>query len=220
MTGGQDVEGQMSVAELAHSLRAEGVKRIVITTEDPSRYDGVALPAGAEVRDRDRLLAAQRELAQVPGVTVLIHDQACATELRRARKRGQGRRPAAAGADQRARLRGLRRLRREVGLPVGRAGRDRVRPQDADPPDLVQQGLLLPRRRLPVVPHVIPPQRPRSRRRVVPRCRCPSPSRASADDVRVRLVGIGGTGVVTVSQVLGMAALLDGRHAAGSTRPG
>ena len=89
MTGGQHVEGQLSVGELAHSLHAEGVERIVITTEDPSRYDGVALPAGTEVRGRDRLLATQRELAQVAGVTVLIHDQACAAELRRARKRGK-----------------------------------------------------------------------------------------------------------------------------------
>ncbi|HEX7290911.1 MAG TPA: indolepyruvate ferredoxin oxidoreductase family protein, partial [Conexibacter sp.] len=88
MTGGQDVPGGMDVPALARSLLAEGVRRIVVTSEDPGRYDGVALPDGVELRDRSTLLRTQRELAQVPGVTVLIHDQACAAELRRARKRG------------------------------------------------------------------------------------------------------------------------------------
>ena len=73
----------------------------------------------------------------------------------------QGARAGRAHPDQRARLRGLRRLRREVELPVGAAGRDRVRPQDADPPGLLQQGLLVPRGRLPVVPD----RRARPRRR-------------------------------------------------------
>ncbi len=152
MTGGQHVEGQLSVGALAHSLHAEGVERIVITTEDPSRYDGVALPAGTEVRGRDRLLATQRELAQVAG----RHRADPRSGVRcRAAPRAQARagtRSTAAGADQRARLRGVRRLRQEVGVPVGRAGRDRVRPQDAYPPGLVQQGLLLPRGRLPILP--------------------------------------------------------------------
>ena len=55
MTGGQSVEGQLSVAALARSLAAEGVARIVITTEDTSRYSGVSLPAGIAVRDRAEL---------------------------------------------------------------------------------------------------------------------------------------------------------------------
>ena len=180
MTGGQHVEGQLSVGELARSLDAEGVERIVITTEDPVALRRTsALPAGTEVRGRDRMLAAQRELAQVAG----RHRADPRSGVRgRAAPRAQARegaRPAAAGADQRARLRGVRRLRREVELPVGRAGRDRVRPQDADPPGLVQQGLLLPRGRLPVVPDDHPVRGgPRSRRRAVRTCRCPSPSPA------------------------------------------
>ena len=141
MTGGQAIEGQLSVPELTRWLELEGVKRIIVTTEDPSRYRGVKLASIAELRDREELLDAQPELAGVEGVTVLIHDQECAAELRRKRKRGKAAEPERAHLDQRARLRGLRRLRREVELPLGPAGRDRVRPQDADPPGLLQQGL-------------------------------------------------------------------------------
>ncbi len=89
MTGGQHITGGMDVPALVRSLEAEGVRRIVITTDDVERYRGVSLPEIAEVRHRRDLLAVQRELAQVEGVTVLIHDQACAAELRRERKRGR-----------------------------------------------------------------------------------------------------------------------------------
>ena len=65
------------------------MRRIIVTTEDTSRYKGVELASIAELRDRSQLLAAQQELAEVEGVTVLIHDQECAAEKRRARKRGK-----------------------------------------------------------------------------------------------------------------------------------
>ena len=101
MTGGQDPVGQMPLAGILNLLRAEGVGRIVVTTDDVartrkelgggfagalrSRFGGRAV----EVRDRADLADVQRELAAESGVTVLVHDQACATELRRARKRGK-----------------------------------------------------------------------------------------------------------------------------------
>ncbi len=153
MTGGQAIEGQLSVPDLTRWLELEGVRRIIVTAEDTSRYKGVSLSPIAELRERGELLSSQLELAEVEGVTVLIHDQECAAELRRSRKRGKQARAGRAHLDQRARLRGLRRLWREVELPVGPAGGDGVRPQDPDPPGLVQQGLLLPRGRLPLVPH-------------------------------------------------------------------
>src|SRR5215204_5212338 len=78
MTGGQEIEGQLSIPDLTRWLELEGVSRIIVTTEDLSDYRGVDLSPIAEVRDRKELLAAQQELAQVDGVTVLIHDQECA----------------------------------------------------------------------------------------------------------------------------------------------
>ena len=89
MTGGQDAVGGLTVPNLCSALLAEGVSAIVITTEDVHRYRRVSLPAGVKVLDRSEIIPAQRELAQIPGVTVLVHDQACAAELRRHRKAGK-----------------------------------------------------------------------------------------------------------------------------------
>jgi indolepyruvate ferredoxin oxidoreductase len=90
MTGGQQVVGATpSPVDLARMLVLDGVKRVVITTDDATRYRRVRLPAGVSVRSRDDMVAVQEELAAIDGVTVLVHDQPCATELRRARKRGR-----------------------------------------------------------------------------------------------------------------------------------
>jgi len=108
MTGGQQVgerpEGH-SVAQIAHSLLAEGVARLVVVTDEPEKYAGRThaagsardsrpellndLPPGIEVFHRDELDRIQRELRDVPGCTALIYDQTCATEKRRRRKRGK-----------------------------------------------------------------------------------------------------------------------------------
>ena len=89
MTGGQDVAGNIAIPELTFSLAAEGVSRIIVCSEDPTRHDdGEAMAAGAEVWSRDRLEEAQLALRDTPGVTMLIYDQQCAAEKRRERKRG------------------------------------------------------------------------------------------------------------------------------------
>ena len=89
MTGGQDAAGAMPVPEMTRLLEAEGVKRIVVTTDDPDKYgQDVTWARNAEVWHRDRLDEAQRMLRDMPGVTVLIHDDQCATEKRRMVKRG------------------------------------------------------------------------------------------------------------------------------------
>lgn len=89
MTGGQDIEVQMPVWRLTHLLRAEGVGRIIVTTTDPREYPAHAdWAAGVDVWKRERIEEAQIILRDTPGVTVLIHDQECAAELRRKRRRG------------------------------------------------------------------------------------------------------------------------------------
>jgi len=89
MTGGQPVDGQIDVASTTRELEAEGVRRIVVVSDEPERYNsGVRLAEGTTVHHRDRLDAIQRELREVPGVTVILYDQTCATEKRRRRKRG------------------------------------------------------------------------------------------------------------------------------------
>jgi len=91
MTGGQHVDGSLTVEQLILQLEGEGVQRIALVSDDPEKYpDGLAgRHRGLSIHHRDRLEGVQRELREVPGTTVLIYDQVCATELRRRRKRGQ-----------------------------------------------------------------------------------------------------------------------------------
>ena len=89
MTGGQDVAGVIGVPELTQSMAAEGVSRTIVCSDDPDRHAGGGpLAPGAEIWGRDRLEEAQLLLRDTPGVTVLIYDQQCAAEKRRERKRG------------------------------------------------------------------------------------------------------------------------------------
>ncbi|MFN4284078.1 MAG: indolepyruvate ferredoxin oxidoreductase family protein [Alphaproteobacteria bacterium] len=88
MTGGQAVEGALSVPRIARILEGEGVRRIVVVAEEPDRYAKAdPFPPGVSVMGRDGFDCAQEELRQTPGVTVLIFDQTCAAEKRRRRKR-------------------------------------------------------------------------------------------------------------------------------------
>ncbi len=91
MTGGQQVgerpEGH-SVVQIAQSMRAEGAVKIVVVTDEPEKYDGVTLVDGVAVHHRDELDAIQRQFREIKGTTVIIYDQTCATEKRRRRKRG------------------------------------------------------------------------------------------------------------------------------------
>jgi indolepyruvate ferredoxin oxidoreductase len=90
MTGGQPVDGAISVRQIAQQMAAEGVKRIALVTEDLTRYaDRSALPAQVTLHDRKDMDAVQRALREVEGVSVLIYDQVCAAEKRRRRKKGE-----------------------------------------------------------------------------------------------------------------------------------
>ncbi|MCH7636999.1 MAG: indolepyruvate ferredoxin oxidoreductase family protein, partial [Proteobacteria bacterium] len=88
MTGGQPVDGPLSVESIAHMVRAEGVKRIALVSDEPEGFDAKDFPAGVTISHRRELDAIQRELRDIAGVTILIYAQTCATELRRKRKRG------------------------------------------------------------------------------------------------------------------------------------
>jgi indolepyruvate ferredoxin oxidoreductase len=88
MTGGQPVDGPMDVPRLARQVMAEGVSRVVVVADDPEKYPAGSDFSGAPIRPREELDAVQKELREVPGVTILIYDQTCAAEKRRRRKRG------------------------------------------------------------------------------------------------------------------------------------
>jgi len=87
MTGGQPVDGQLTVPRITRQLAAEGVGKTIVVTDQPSLYRGVALDNGATVHDRAELDILQRELRETEGVTALIYDQTCAAEKRRRRKK-------------------------------------------------------------------------------------------------------------------------------------
>jgi indolepyruvate ferredoxin oxidoreductase len=88
MTGGQDAQGSMTIPPLTHSLAAEGVKRIIVVSEQPQRWRRAPLASITTLWPRHKYFDALHELEATPGVTVLINDQQCAAEKRRERKRG------------------------------------------------------------------------------------------------------------------------------------
>jgi indolepyruvate ferredoxin oxidoreductase len=90
MTGGQANDGGLTVPQVARQVAAEGAKRVVVVTDEPDKYpSGTVWPAGLTIHHRDDLNEVQKSLAEIPGVTVLIYDQTCASEKRRRRKRGK-----------------------------------------------------------------------------------------------------------------------------------
>ncbi|MEO8060702.1 MAG: indolepyruvate ferredoxin oxidoreductase family protein, partial [Burkholderiales bacterium] len=92
MTGGQPVDGTLKVPEMSRELDAEGAVKIVVVTDEPEKYEDSAIKArlagGVTVHHRDELDAIQKQLREIEGCTIIIYDQTCATEKRRRRKRG------------------------------------------------------------------------------------------------------------------------------------
>ena len=90
MTGGQPVDGTLTVPDIAHQVRSEGVQTIVVLSDDIAKWSRPEIfPEGVEFLHRDELDAVQKRLRETPGVSVIIYDQTCATEKRRRRKRGK-----------------------------------------------------------------------------------------------------------------------------------
>src|SRR5688572_30981949 len=220
MTGGQAIEGQLSVPDLTRWLELEGVRRIIVTAEDTSRYRGVELAGIAELRDRSELLAAQQELAGVEGVTVLIHDQECAAELRRKRKRGKAAEPkqrvfinervceGCGDCGQKSNCLSVIPVETEFGRKT------QIHQASCNKDFSCLEG------DCPSFLTVVPGEKAKHRTPDLD-VDLPEPGRLVGDaDFGVRMMGIGGTGVVTVNQVLGMAALIDGLHVTGLDQTG
>jgi indolepyruvate ferredoxin oxidoreductase len=215
MTGGQKLEGEFTVPRIAAQIRAEGVERIAIVSDDPDRHrDAAEMPAGATFHDRAELDAVQRALRETPGVTALIYDQECATERRRKRKRGK-----AAAAERRAVINPrvcedcgeCSRVSNCIAVePLETAfGRKRRIDQSACNQDLSCVGGFCPSF---ITLTGAEPARPKPV--AVPDGALPEPALPDPVDGaawNVLVAGVGGQGVTALGAILAMAAHVDGR---------
>ncbi|MEX3528733.1 indolepyruvate ferredoxin oxidoreductase family protein [Corynebacterium xerosis] len=238
MTGGQDPVGQMPLAGILNLLRAEGVGRIVVTTDDVARtrkelgggFAGALRSRlggrAVEVRDRADLADVQRELAAESGVTVLVHDQSCATELRRARKRGKAPTPT-------KRIVINERICEGCGDCGEKSGCLSVQPVDTEfgrKTRIDQTTCNLDYSCIqgdcPAFTEVTVDPDARAEGSAIAGARVPSLDDADLPDPpavhlgtgrswNVRVTGVGGTGVVMLAAVIAAAAREDGRHVRG-----
>ncbi|HKR86868.1 MAG TPA: indolepyruvate ferredoxin oxidoreductase family protein [Phenylobacterium sp.] len=217
MTGGQPAESGFTVPQITRQLAAEGVARVVVVAAEPERYAHVTdLAPGVEVRPRAELMRTQRELREVPGATVLIYDQVCATEKRRRRKRGTMAQAAkrvminplvcegCGDCSKASHCVSVEPLETEFGrkrtINQSSCNQDYSCLDGFCPSFITVEGGGKPRRKAaapaPAAPAV------------------PLPQFEPQDGVRnIVFTGVGGTGVTTVAQVLAMAAHVDGRAA-------
>ena len=215
MTGGQHPTGAQDVVTLTRYLASEGVRRTIVVAEQPGLYRRAALGGGAVVYPRERYEEAVRELRTVPGVTVLLFDQECAAEKRRARKRGRLPEPATyvvinedvcEGCGDCGDVSNCMAVQ-PVDTEFGR--KTRIHQPSCNKDYSCTRGdcpsFLTVRAPGGIVRRPVPP---------IEADAVPEPERRAeipAGGYRVYMPGIGGTGVVTANQVLAYAALLEGR---------
>ena len=228
MTGGQDPTGQIDLDRVCHQLLAQGVRRVIITSEDPGRARSLALPVEVEVWHRDRLPEAQRILSAIEGVTVLIHDQRCAAELRRDRKRGRVKSPPTRvvinhriceGCGDCATVSNCLSVQ-PIDTPFGR--KTTIDQHSCNLDFSCMSG------DCPAFISITQkPNRPWRRNSTAVNAKFPAvpdkiadPPACTVTDLNVHITGIGGTGVVTVSQIIGTAAMLEGSEVAGLDQTG
>ncbi len=221
MTGGQPVDGPISVPRLCQQMLGEGVSKVVVTTDEPEKYRHIALPQGVTVHHRRELDAVQRELRDTAGVTVLIHDQTCAAEKRRRRKKNAYPDPARRLFINTAVCEGCGDCSTQSNcvslVPVATPfGRKRAIDQsscnkdyscvDGFCPSFVS--VLGGRLRKATTQ---PADRERLHAQIAA---LPEPAFTAYDEAcNILVVGIGGTGVITVGAIVSMAAHLEGRAA-------
>ncbi|WP_371785275.1 indolepyruvate ferredoxin oxidoreductase family protein [Streptosporangium subroseum] len=221
MTGGQKITPALSVPELTRWLEIEGVRRVIVTTDEPERYRGVKLSKIAEVRDRTALEDAQRELAAVPGVTVLIHDQQCAATKRRERKKGNLPDPAkrvvinqrvcegCGDCGQKSECLSVLPVETEFGRKT------EIHQSSCNKDYSCVEG------DCPSFLTILPAKgKAKSGKRAVPTPPDMPAPEARVGETMIRMVGIGGTGVISVAQILGTAAMLDGKQSRGLDQTG
>ncbi|HEX4982249.1 MAG TPA: indolepyruvate ferredoxin oxidoreductase family protein [Ilumatobacteraceae bacterium] len=214
MTGGQDAAGVRPVPDVAAMLLAEGVERVIITTDDPGKYRGISVPRGVDVMHRDRIVEAQEQLRAIDGVTVLIHDQQCAAEKRRERKRGRVKQASfrvmidervcegCGDCGVKSNCLSLHSIDTEFGrktvIDQASCNID-ASCLKGDCPAFVT-----------VAADTITSRSTGAANRPIDPASLPEPARLP-ESATIRMPGIGGTGVVTVSQVLATAAKLVGK---------
>jgi indolepyruvate ferredoxin oxidoreductase len=222
----------MSMPALTRALEAEGIQRIIVTTDKPEKYprDSRWAP-GVELWHRDRLDEAQRVLRETPGVTVLIHDQMCAAELRRQRKRGKMPDPTTRVFINTAVCEGCG----DCGVKSNCLSVHPIETEFGRKTQIHQSSCNKDYSCLlgdcPAFITVTPKtsagdHEPRTR--PAPSAlgarfsdeALPEPVMRVSSTCNIYMMGIGGTGVVTINQVLGTAALLDGRYVDGLDQTG
>ena len=223
MTGGQDAAGAVPVPELTRQLEAEGVKRILVLTDEPEKYPrDTRWAKGVEVWHRDRLDEAQRMLQEIPGATILIYDQRCAAEKRRLRKRGKLPDPAMRVVINETVCEGCG----DCGVKSNCLSVHPVETEFGRKTQIHQSSCNKDYSCLlgdcPSFLTVIPLGEPLKRERKAFKVEreLPEPALRVARECSVFMMGIGGTGVVTVNQILGTAALLDGKSVRGLDQTG
>ena len=222
MTGGQDAAGEVPVPDLTRLLEAEGVVRTVVLTDDPGKYAKSDRWANnSRVEHRDKLDDIQRELRDVRGVTALIYDQGCAADLRRSRKRGTVAIPTTRvminedicdGCGDCGRVSNCMSVH-PVDTPFGR--KTRIHQESCN----VDLSCLSGNCPAFVTVEIDPTYKPRKVLADVPEGDLPAAPTLPMS-ANIVLVGIGGTGVVTVNQIIATAALLDGKYSTGLDQTG
>ncbi len=215
MTGGQPVDGSLSVPQISHQLYGEGVRRIAIVSDEPEKYtDRSVFSLGTTIHHRDELEQIQREFREAEGVTVIIYDQTCATEKRRRRKRGLMEDPAKRVLINELVCEGCGDCSIQSNclsvMPVETEfGRKRAIDQSSCNKDFSCLKGFCPSF---VTVYGGELRKPKSRHQEFDFPELPEPEVASTESpYGIIVTGIGGTGVVTIGALLGIAAHMEGK---------